>query len=147
MVALIMLMTTSRFLTGVGFSRDQALNQKFNPGLLEIFRADELPVTIFHQAKGKRRRRDDPIDQALGKAGYGLRRRAGLNDVDTLHVVKLHDRLQRVMWNRSQPADADFFPRQIGRRFNIGFDDQRLNRIGDGGGDLHDIASLQDICH
>ena len=145
MVALIIPTTTFAVLSGKGFSRDQTLNEKFNPGLLEVFGADELTITIFHQAKGKRRRRDDPIDQALRKAGYRLRRRAGLNDIDTLHVVKLHDGLQRVVRNRSQPANADFFPGQIGRRSNLGFYDQRLNRIGNGCGDLHDIASLQHI--
>ena len=132
-------------LDGKGFSRDQTLNEKFNPGLPEVFGADELTVAIFHQAKGKRGGGDDAIDQALRKAGYRLGRRAGLNDVDTLHVVKLHDGLQRVVGNRSQPANADFFPRQICRCFNIGFYDQRLNRIGDGRRDLDDIASLQHI--
>ena len=40
-----------------------------------------------------------------------------------------------------------FFPARSLVRFDIGSDDQGLNRVGDHGRDLDDIAALQDVGH
>ena len=128
-----------------GFSRNDAVNQKFDARLLEIFGADEFAIAILHQAKGKRGGCDDAIDQTLRKACDRLCRCAGLDDVDPLNVIEVKDRLQREVRYRSQPTYRDSLSDQISDRFNFRFYDERLNRVRDRRRNLDDISSLQHV--